>query len=307
MSDAKNHETAVKLEAVNYRNWDNCLRLSNGTVELVVSVGLGPRILCYRRIDGGVNFMKNFTGQMEKISTDEWFSYGGHRLWHAPEISPRTYYPDVDPVEYSFDGKTIALKCAKEATTGLRKEIDIELSPSGTEVTLRQRIFNENLWAVTFAPWGLTVMAEGGELFVPQEPYVPHGSGAGESFVYARPLVLWQFTKMSDPRFTWGDDFIRMRQDNRYDSKQKFGATVKAGWAAYALSGELFVKHFPYDPEATYPDGGCNAEFFTMPGFLEVESLGALSSVEPGDCAQLDERWELPNQAQAKKIIQGYL
>ena len=134
-------------------------------------------------------------------------------------------------------------------------------------------------------------MAEGGELVVPQEPYVPHGKGPGESFEYARPLVLWQFTKMADPRFTWGDDFIRMRQDNRYDSKQKFGAAVKAGWAAYDLAGERFVKHFPFDPAATYPDGGCNAEFFTMPGFLEIESLGPLAPVEPGDCVRLDERW----------------
>ena len=84
-------------DTVAYRNWKNCLRLSNGTVELIVSVGLGPRILCYRRIDGGVNFMKNFDEEMADVKPDEWQSYGGHRLWHAPEVWPRTYYPDVDP------------------------------------------------------------------------------------------------------------------------------------------------------------------------------------------------------------------
>lgn len=286
-------------DTISYRNWENCLRLSNGTVELIVSVGLGPRILCYRRINGGVNFMKNFDEEMADVKPDQWQSYGGHRLWHAPEVWPRTYYPDVEPVKHKWDGRTLSLKCAAERSTGLRKEIDISLPGSGTGVVLRHRIFNENPWAVTFAPWCLTVMAEGGELVVPQEPYVPHGKGPGESFEYARPLVLWQFTKMADPRFTWGNDFIRMRQDNRYDSKQKFGAAVKAGWAAYDLAGERFVKHFPFDPAATYPDGGCNAEFFTMPGFLEIESLGPLAPVEPGDCARLDERWEiLPGPAQ---------
>lgn len=279
-------------EKINFKGWENCLHLANDEAELVISVGIGPRILCYRRRNGA-NFMKNFDEQMADIRSDEWQSYGGHRLWHAPEIFPRTYYPDVEPVEYEWDGRVLRLSCATESTTGLQKEILLELAKSGTGVRLRHRIFNRNPWAVTFAPWCLSVMAPGGTVIVPQEPFVPHGPGEGESFEYARPLVLWQFTNMADPRFTWGERFIRMRQDDRFESKQKFGATVKAAWAAYALGDELFIKHFEYDPKAAYPDGGCNAEFFTMPGFLEIESLGPLAAVEPGAFAELNESWQL--------------
>lgn len=282
----------MELERIVYRGWKDCLRISNGELELVVSTGLGPRILVCRR-SGGANFMKNFEEEMADVKPDEWLSYGGHRLWHAPEIWPRTYYPDVDPVACEWDGSVLRLRCAAEKTTGLRKEIDIELDASGAGVTLRHRIYNENAWAVAFSPWCLTVMAAGGELFVPQEPYVPHGKEAGESFDFARPLVLWQFTDMADPRFTWGTRFIRMRQDDRFASKQKFGALVKSGRAAYVLGAEVFVKHFGYEPAAAYPDNGCNAEFFTMPGFLEIESLGSLKPVESGCCARNDERWEL--------------
>ena len=28
-----------------------------------------------------------------KTGGSEWHIYGGHRLWHAPEVMPRTYYP----------------------------------------------------------------------------------------------------------------------------------------------------------------------------------------------------------------------
>ncbi len=279
-------------EKINYRGWENCLRLANRDMELVISVGLGPRILCCRRRNGA-NFMKNFDDQMADIRRDEWQSYGGHRLWHAPEIFPRTYYPDVEPVAHQWDGSALRLVCAVESTTGLQKEILVELAESGAVVRLRHRIYNRNPWAVTFAPWCLSVMAPGGTAIVPQEPFVPHGPGEGESFEFARPLVLWKFTNMADPRFTWGEKFIRMRQDDRFDSKQKFGATVKSGWAAYALGGELFIKHFDYDPAAVYPDGGCNAEFFTMPGFLEIESLGPLAAVEPGAFAELNESWRI--------------
>ena len=91
----------------------------------------------------------------------------------------------------------------------------------------------------------------------------------------------------------WGRVLIAMREDGRFESKQKIGMTNRPGWAAYELGEELFVKHFPYRPGATYPDGGCNCEFFTMPGFLEIESLGPLAAVEPEGFAELNESWEL--------------
>ncbi len=282
----------MKLEFVTYKNLPNCIRLANDSVELIVTTNIGPRILVYRYLDGA-NFMKNFDDQLADIQPDKWQNYGGHRLWHAPESWPRTYHPDNDPVRHEWDGKVLTLKSETESTTGLQKEMSIELVPQGTEIKLRHRIYNRNLWAVEFAPWCLSVMAPGGRAVIPQEPYVPHGSGPGESFDIARPLILWQYTKMNDPRFTWGEKFIQMRQDDRYDSKQKIGGTIKPGWAAYAFKDELFVKHFDYSPTACYPDGGCNAEFFTMPGFLEIESVGPFAPVKPDDFAELNETWQL--------------
>ncbi len=282
----------MECKKIHYGGWNDCLLLGNGDAELVISVGMGPRILSYRRT-GGVNFMKNFEEEMAEVKRDEWLSYGGHRLWHAPEVWPRTYYPDVEPVEHRWDGRTLFLRCAVESTTGLQKEFEIELDTSGTGVRLLHRIWNRNAWTVEFSPWCLTVMAPGGVLAVPQEPFVPHGPGEEESFDFARPLVLWKFTDMADPRFTWGSRFIRMRQDDRFPSKQKFGAAVKSGRAAYGIGKELFIKRFDYDPAVAYPDGGCNAEFFTMPGFLEIESLGPLAPVESGGSVVHRESWRI--------------
>lgn len=38
-----------------------------------------------------------------------------------------------------------------------------------------------------------------------------------------------------------------------------------------------------YEENALYPDRGCNCELFTMPGFLEVETLSPLKNIKPGD------------------------
>lgn len=280
-------------EPFTHENGMPCLRLANGDAELAVSVGRGPRVLTYRLRDG-TNVFKRFDDQRADAPADEWFSYGGHRLWHAPEVWPRTYYPDNDPVDHAWNGRALTLSCARESTTGLRKEIRLILALNGSAVNVEHRIYNDNPWAVTFAPWTLSVMAAGGELYVPQEPFQPHGHGPGETFAHARTLALWPFTDMGDPRFTWGGRYIRMRQDDRYPTKLKFGASVNNGWAAYAMDDVIFVKRFfPPEPGATYPDGGCNAEFFTMPGFLEVEALGPLAPVEPGNYASLVETWTL--------------
>jgi hypothetical protein len=283
----------VKIESAGFLSWKNCLRLSNGDAELIVSTEIGPRVISYRAA-GGKNFFKVFPEQFG-ADPSEWRSYGGHRLWHAPEIFPRAYYPDNSPVKYDWNGRTLTLDCPEETTTRLQKLITIELAESGSEVKLEHRIYNRNPWPVTFAPWCLSVMAEGGRAIIPQEPFVPHGQNPGESFEPARPLVLWRFTKMSDPRFIWGGKYIQLKEDASQPSKQKIGVTNKQRWAAYVLGGQTFLKRHDYEPGAVYPDGGCNAEFFTMPGFLEIESMGRLEPVEPGAFARLCESWSIHN------------
>ena len=53
----------MSLQTIEYRGWKDCLLLDNGDIELVVSVGLGPRVLSFKR-KGGANFFKNFDDQM---------------------------------------------------------------------------------------------------------------------------------------------------------------------------------------------------------------------------------------------------
>ena len=289
----------MSLQTIEYRGWKDCLLLDNGNIELVVSVGLGPRVLSFKR-KGGANFFKNFDDQMANVSQDVWQSYGGHRLWHAPEVWTRTYYPDVQPVKYEWDGSRLTLTCETETNSRLQKEIVIDFPASGSLVKVTHRIYNRGPWAAKFAPWALSVMAPGGTVIVPQEPFVPHGPGEGQSFAAGRALVLWQFTNMADPRFVWGKRFIRMSQDDAYQTKQKFGGMIKPGWAAYAFGSELFIKRFAFFPGANYPDYGCNAEFYTEPGMLEIESLGPEVPVEPGDFAEHIETWQI-EQVEASK------
>jgi hypothetical protein len=135
----------------------------------------------------------------------------------------------------------------------------------------------------------LTIMRGGGVAVIPQEPYGPHP----QNLLPARPLVLWPYTDMSDARFGFGRRFVRLRSDESNDEPQKIGLANKRGWAGYVNGGTLFVKRFAYEEGASYPDYGCNNEFFTAGLFIEVESLSPLRQLDPGESIEHVERWRL--------------
>ena len=136
---------AVQLqEKVSYGGWPNCVRLTNGQIELIITTDVGPRVIRLGFV-GGQNLFKEFADQMGKTGGTEWRSYGGHRLWHAPEAMPRTYFPDNSAVKYTWDGKTLKLVQPIETTTGIVKEMEITLNPNENHVTVLHRLTNKNL------------------------------------------------------------------------------------------------------------------------------------------------------------------
>ena len=190
----------VKVEKVACLGLANCQRLSNGTVEVVVTTDVGPRIARYA-LAGGENILGETGDAVTKTTLGDWKPWGGHRLWHAPEGNPRSYAPDNAPLRFDVVGAgTVRLTQPVEAGTGIQKTMTVKLEPTGTGVTVTHALANGNLWDVELAPWALTIMRGGGTVIVPQEPYGAHA----ENLLPVRPLVLWAYSDLSDPRFAIG-------------------------------------------------------------------------------------------------------
>lgn len=278
----------ITLEKTEYKGWKNCLRLENNAVELVVTTDVGPRIISYA-LKGGKNVFKQYEEMMGVTRGGEWMIFGGHRLWHAPEDAVRTYSPDFDPVDVEWDGKRLVLRPVEEPGTGVRKEIEIHLAETGSGVRVLHRLYNHNLWEVELAPWCLSVMDRGARAIAPQEPFGTHP----EHLLPARPLVLWRFTNMADPRWTWGSRYLQLRQDPERDTPQKVGFFNSLGWVACEVNDSLFVKKYSVHPRAEHADMGSNTELFTNGDMLEVETLGPLTRIPPGGFAGHTEHWGL--------------
>jgi hypothetical protein len=145
------------------------------------------------------------------------------------------------------------------------------------------------VWGVELAVWSLTVMAQGGKAIIPLPPRGSHP----KDLAPANTLTMWAYTDMSDPRWTWGNKYIMLRQDAQAALPQKIGVQNQEDWAAYANKGQLFVKTFSYERGAMYPDGGCSIETFTNAEMLELESLGPMVYLEPKETAEHTEDWYL--------------
>lgn len=276
------------MDIVAFNGWQNNLRLSNGTVELIVTLDVGPRILSYRK-SGGVNPLKIFEDQAGTKGEKEWRNRGGHRLWIAPEDKALTYFPDNTSVAWEKLGDLrVKLVSQPETSTGFQKEIEIALDLTGAGVTVLHRVIRTGSTPAYLAPWALTVMAAGGIAIIPQPELGQHP----RDLLPNRNLVLWPYTDMSDPRWRFGRKYILLKQDTA-GGPTKIGLSHQPGWSGYLFSGVFFLKRYPWNPEAIYPDNGCNFETFTNARMLELESLGPLTNLRPKQSLEHVERWEL--------------
>ena len=267
------------------------IRISNADIDLILATEYGPRIV--RFAPAGSDADANLFGVVPDVNVKsdlgQWNIRGGHRLWHAPEGKPRSYVPDNDPVTVVREGDTVKLVQPIEKATGIQKEIWVTLDPMGPHAVILHKLTNKGLFPIEIACWAMSVMNKNGLAIVPQEPYQSHDDALSP----VRPMVLWPYTNLQDPRWTIGRKYVTLRQDPNIAESQKLGVMNRQGWAAYFLNGSLFLKRFAFNADKTYPDYGCNNEIYTDGGFLELETLGPLEKVQPGESITHREDWWL--------------
>src|SRR5262249_61233380 len=108
-------------ERVNYGGWPNCVRLTNGRAELIVTTDVGPRVIRFGFV-GGQNLFKEFIDQMGKTGGSEWRSYGGHPAWHPPGEKPPTFAPPKASGKNFLDGRKNKIQQQGETTQRKKKK-----------------------------------------------------------------------------------------------------------------------------------------------------------------------------------------
>lgn len=287
---------AVTVERIEYAGWPNCYRVSNGEVELVVTADVGPRIIRYGYV-GGQNLFVELEEDLGRTGDENWRLYGGSRLWVAPEDAVYSYGADNDPVEIEVSARGLSAQAPVEKATGVQKRIEVELADEGTQARVRYVLANRTIWPLRIATWVLTMMNRGGTGITTLPPRGTHP----EVLAPTNPLIVFAFTNMSDPRWTWMEKYVALRQDPANSDPEKIGLFNPRTRGAYLLNGELFVKKFEAEAGEEYPDMGSSFEAFTNERFLELETLGPMRVLRPGESMDHLEVWSLHRPVQVER------
>lgn len=268
-----------------YNGWQHCVWMENDFVRLIVTVDVGPRIICFQTL-GGENMLFQFPKQQGSVNASEWLHYGGHRLWHAPQEGERPNQPDNAPVAWCVEGSTLWLDVPMEERTLVQKRMELTLAPDAPRVHIRHKIYNRGLWPVELSAWAMTIMHAGGVEVLPVSQLDTH-------YLPNYMISFWPWTRPNDPRFTWGERYFTLRHDPTDEHWFKIGYRNTEGWGAYFCGGCMFLKISPERSGKRYPDYGSTFETYADQNFIELESIGPLERLDPNGCTTHDEVWYL--------------
>jgi hypothetical protein len=286
-------------EIQRFKDYGRCVKVSNGVIEALITVDIGPRIISFGYI-GSQNFMNSNRKELGVEPVDKpyadffgegrhWENLGGHRIWLSPESYPETYTPDDKPSTYEVTPHGAVFTYAPDTEIGAAKTMEIKMDKDDTNMQVTMRIKNISDKNKEFAVWGVTVCAKDGTLIIPMN--------TNDTYLLPNRIVsVWPYTDMSNDCIYWGNKYVTVKQGKHHADgfKMKLGFDLNCGTTYYVLGDEIFCKRFDTNhPNGKYPDGGCSFETYNCSKMIEIESLSELKTVAPGEENVHTEQWSL--------------
>jgi hypothetical protein len=248
----------------------------------------GPRVVRLSAVGSSSNLLAEVPDFKWGTPYGDYMLYGGHRLWSAPEIFPQTYIPDGSGLKIEELSDGVRLSHATQIAGDIRKSIEIHPHADRAAVTLIHQLTNDSQQSIECAPWAITQLALGGIAIMPQ----PNDAAANDGLQPNRHLTLWPYARWNDSRLHIREDVVLIEARSDMPAL-KIGTLNRHGWIGYLIDGVLFRKCFEPATDQLYPDLGSNVEVYCNDRFIELETLGGLRTLQPGQTATHVETWEL--------------
>jgi hypothetical protein len=167
------------------------------------------------------------------------------------------------------------------------------------------RVVNRSEGPQRLAAWAITMMKPLGRAFL---PVLTTDFDAG-GFQGQRNIVLWSYSRNDDPRYIVHEGALEVRSavmaDGPVDAPFKVGTSMRRGWAAHYREGLLLVKYAGHDESSDYADMGASGQIYSHGDFTELETLGPLTDLDPGEAAEHREEWaiHLVDESDAERLV----
>ena len=257
--------------------------LEAGRYRFKVSTTYGPRIVSLRLEEGPEVFAQLPEHVViEHPASGVYRFHGGHRLWVAPEVPAVTYASDTHAcrVTTSTEGFTVT---APPDVAGFVKEIQV--THKGDGLLVDHRLTNAGGPRAEVAAWSITQFPLGGTAIMPVA-----GLETGDPLQADASVIVWPYTDLADPRLSWNGRLALI--EAAVGPRFKIGSAPRPGRLGYHREGYLFTKEVPAGDGGAYPDRGAVGQVFVEGNFCELESLGPLNGLEPGESLTHREVWE---------------
>lgn len=281
----------VEVTEISYHGWDASYHMTNGTVEVVVVPAIG-RIMRYAFVGEESPIWEN-EAWLGKTRADaepgEWANFGGDKNWTAPQSDWPKYLERSWPPDFAFDGQPCTAEITEDGSilltspvsedNGLRVLRELKLDIEGTRLQIDQAFEKVEGEPCEVSIWSITQVAEADVLYMP----------LGEMRDYI-PL-----SKELNPE-NWRADGAWMHVTRNTQKAAKAGTASKEAWLAWVKGDLAFRIMGSFDPESSYPDGGCNLEIYTNADplrYSELELLGPINAYSIGDKHSSIMIWEL--------------
>ncbi len=274
--------------------------LNNDQLSLEFLSEVGPRIVRLKLAGSDQNFLAEVPDFKWATPYGDYFPRGGHRLWRAPEIFPQTYMPDNSGVKIVELSDGVRLSRPAQLPGDLYKSIEIQLQADRPAVTLIHQLTHEGEQPIECAPWAITQLVLGGIAIMP----LPNGSCEANQLLPNQHLTLWPYSRWNDSRLHIQGDAVLIEARAEMPAL-KIGSLNQHGWLGYLIDGVLFRKYFEPASDQLYPDLGSNVEVYCNDRFIELETLGGLRALQPGQTATHVETWELLTGLDVPSMLDG--
>ena len=269
-------KTSAEFEG--YKGW----WLKNDSSEAFIIADPYPRIIAFR-LHGGQSPLH--------ISHD--YEYFGIRTWFLePTQNSQSPLPALQKASAEKIGKNgLRLVSVEKDSSALELTMEIRLDATNPILHVRHGMKNLRDEKRRIALWALNVIKPDGGVGI-----VPWGKRGRQAFLF------WPTT---DPN----EEGIHLRAralalDYRVLPRNRFkkvGTDTDAGWVAYVFDGHALKSTVPFVANAEYPEGGGSVTMFNStsaifggkPRFGEIENVGPLSDLMPGNTLWLEQKLEI--------------
>lgn len=270
---------------------ENCIELFNETTRVVLEPNVGGRVLVYALNGNNVLWINSENegkpyekGKRPGHPGAGRFDYGPEKTGHK---SSALFF---GPWKGTITGEREAVLTSEKApVSGITLERRFKLDESGSHLSCTQIIINTSDHTARHYHWSRTFAKGGGISLTPMNPHSKYPKG----YLIYGPGNVMDFNPENEPNIRTRDGILEITGP---PSRPKFVMDCDQGWLGYiTLDDQLFIKKFKIYPDRPYGDMAAPTVsiWYNKDIMCEIEPLGPVEILEPGEAASFTEHWYL--------------